>query len=255
MIKQGDDIGDEVPLVKFLANCDVVYIAGYSDDETSSSVNQTFRWQSGQSQQDAGATYYLLSCNNGCLGLHKVVIPELDDTVNIPAITTILEYGTSSKLYMNSNWDRRVTIYISSNGTSSLNVYNGTLITLKLKTNSIQNATTLESLITSATDGGIKANYGKNSASLGYLFNNSSTVASLLPCYVLTTQGNMFGLASVDSNVTITPILGFYSSASTSMSNRSIISNYSSNIYYCGQNGALTNVRSNCYGGGSFFYL
>ena len=255
MIKQGDDIGNDAPLVKFLSNCDVVYCAYRADDESSSSVFQTFRWQSGQSQQDAGATYYLLSCTNSCLGLHKVVIPELDDTVNIPIITTILEYGTYSKLYMNS-MDRRVNFYISGDGTSTYySICNGTLITLKLKTNIIQSASELESLITSATDGGIKASYGKNDYTYTYLYNNSSTVASLLPCYILTIEGNRFGLASVDSNITITPILGFYNSVSNSMSNRSIISNYNSNIYYCGQTGALINARANSYGGGSFFYL
>lgn len=252
MIKQGDDILDEKPLVKFLSNCDAIYNAGYASSDTSSTINQRFTYRDNGSE----ATYYILTLCNGTLGLHRLDLHLFPggSTAATSTATSIIEYGSATnKLRVTnaagtSGSGSQTTTYLSSDGTGNVYVYNGTMITLKLKDTSPLTGSEFETLL--STTNGITGSYGVNSASSGY--RTDSNYANYLPCYILTGQSNLFGLGSVNSSKTITSILGY--NGTSNITNRSLIGLYGSNndIYYFSPTGSS---RAATVGGITFIYM
>lgn len=239
MIKQGDDLLDSKPLVKFLENCDVVYINGFSDDEYLSSVSHSYTITA----DTDNIVYYILTIFNASLGLHKLTLHIANKA---SASTSLIEYGSNAnKIYIDNSSNTRCTVSLSSNGTSSQNVHNGTLITLKLKTNTIESAVNFESMLT--TNSGIIGSSGRNGTSFNYL----TAVNDYWPCYCLVGEYTSFGLAKISTDKVITTILGAYYSPTMNVTNRSMMCNYSSSISYSGYNS--TTRQQTC--GGSFFYL
>lgn len=244
MIKQGNDIGDEVPLVKFLSNCDVIYLDGYGDDTDSARISRRYR-ASDDINLDEQTCYVLVFCY-GSFGLHKVEFHIPSDAQATTTSTSLFEYGaTGTKLYVYNgrNNDRGTYLYQSTNGTTGLYVYNGTMVTLKLKDNiSSTGAQQLENLI--STSSNILGSYGFDSASTGYVW--SSTLDNYLPCYILAASSTNFGLSKVTANKTITSILGY--TTSNTITNRGMTGIYNNNIYY---SGPTSTTRTSVSGGGS----
>ncbi len=249
MIKQGNDIGDEVPLVKFLSNCDVIYFDGYGDDESSSRVYRTFR-KSDPISLD-GKICYILTIYKGNLGLHKVSFHFPSSSSATSTSTSIFEYGNEgTKILLNNDGSERTRIDLSTTGSAAIAVYSGTMITLKLKDNIPQSATELESLFTG--NGGIRGSAGYS----GYGMYDYVSVGDSIPypAYLLTVVNDTFGLSYVDGNYNVTPILGYTSSyPETNIINRSAIFTY--NNYYTYYSGLKSNSQIRVYGGYSFIYM
>ena len=254
-IKQGDDLLDEKPLVKkplvkFLSNCDVVYVSGYADSETASSITRNFNYGDGED----GKTYYVLLLFNGNLGLHKLEI-HLSSSESTSTSTSIIEYGSAGNKirlrHTTYSQGGRTTVAMSSDGTSNLTtVYNGTMVFLKLKDTSPLTGSEFETLL--STTNGITGSYGVNSASNATRTDTNHD--NYLPCYILTGQSTLFGLSSVNSSKIITSILGY--NGTSTITNRSLIGLYEKNnisaIYYFGPTGSS---RAYTNGGITFIYM
>ena len=246
VIKQGNDILDSKPLVKFLASCNVHYITGTASSDTLYWTPHRYTVEN----EDDGKNYYVLTIADGSLGLHKVVFDFQNRT---QVITNLIEYGSDSKIYI--NWETSsAALYVSSSGSSYSKHYNDTIITLELRSDFTTKASELESLFTN--NSGIIDSTGWDEASSPYLL----AVDDYWPCYCLIATGTRLGLSKIDTAKNIYSILGCRED-NLSLGNRSFLTKETQNalrmgkIGYCSSATQSTGSISSSAGGGTIIYM